>query len=105
MRWIQKGNKRIQQVLLRWSDPTMEEPTWKDYEDLKNRFPRSTAWGQAVVQERGIVSDPSHHTGSDTSSQGGEEAQQDPAPDEANSGRAQRVRKPNPRYTGDSWTK
>lgn len=94
-RWVQKGNKKIQQVLLKWSEETMGEPTWEDLDDLKNRFPRSTAWGQAVLQGKGIVSSPDdmEQVNTKTRPQDGEAQAQ-----------AHREPKPNPRYKGSTWT-
>jgi hypothetical protein len=57
-RCIQKGSKQIQQVLVKWSNPSLSDLQWEDYEDLRTQFPRAVAWGQTSSQEVGIVSDP-----------------------------------------------
>lgn len=54
-RWRQKGNRRIRQVLTQWSNLPATELLWEDPEDLRARFPRATAWGQAVPEEEGVL--------------------------------------------------
>lgn len=93
-RWVQKGNKKIKQVLLKWSDDTMEETTWEDIDDLKNRFPRSTAWGQAVSQGKGIVS---------TSGTREQDIITNGPPGGEAPVQGRREPKPNPRYKGNIW--
>jgi hypothetical protein len=31
--------------------------TWEDLEPLRQQFPKATAWGQAIFQERGSVTE------------------------------------------------
>lgn len=44
------------QGLIQWSGQTEDLATWEDLEELKQRFPRATAWGQAAFQGGGNVS-------------------------------------------------
>jgi hypothetical protein len=53
----QHGLTSIAQVLVHWSGSPPEDATWEDVDDLKRRFPRAPAWGQAGFQEGGNVSD------------------------------------------------
>ena len=53
----QQGLRTVAQVLVQWSGATAEAATWEDFEHLQQQFPHSPAWGQAGIQERGIVSD------------------------------------------------
>lgn len=56
----QQGPVAVSQVLVQWSGQPESLATWEDYDDLKRRFPRAPAWGQAVIQGEGNVStDPS----------------------------------------------
>jgi hypothetical protein len=43
------------QVLIQWSGTASEQATWEDLEELKARFPKAMAWGQAISQGEGIV--------------------------------------------------
>ena len=63
--------------------------TWEDAKPLKQKFPRTPAWGQAGSQERGPV----------TSLPGGP---QDGGP-EAELGRGKRRTRPNIKLTGPEW--
>lgn len=53
----QKGNLAVSQVLIQWSGQPESLATWEDFDELKQRFPGSSAWGQASFQGRGSVSD------------------------------------------------
>lgn len=53
-----KGNKVVTQVLVQWSGMGAEEASWEDMEELRSRFPRAPAWGQAGFQGRENVSKP-----------------------------------------------
>lgn len=52
---IQQGNAMVKQVLVRWSDSPLGLSTWEDEAQLKQRFPRAAAWGQATSQEGGML--------------------------------------------------
>lgn len=45
-----------EQILVRWSDPTVFDATWEDTIHLKERYHALSAWDQAVSQEGGDVS-------------------------------------------------
>jgi hypothetical protein len=61
-RWHRTSNGMKEQVQVEWSDPMSTDITWEDAVELKQRFPSSTAWGQAVSQGAGDVSIPSTST-------------------------------------------
>lgn len=54
-RLINRNNRTVAQALVQWSGLTEELATWEDIEVLKQNFPRASAWGQAVSEDRGIV--------------------------------------------------
>ena len=56
-RLVQRGNKSIAQVLVKWGRSPESMATWEDQETLKQNFPRAPAWGQAASVPGGIVSD------------------------------------------------
>jgi hypothetical protein len=74
--------------LIKWSGLPASLATWENVLELKTRFPRAPAWGQAVGE-------------------GGENVTN--APPRGREGelgpRAQRVRQPNSRYPETSWTR
>jgi hypothetical protein len=84
----QQGPVAVSQALVQWSGQPEALATWEDLDDLRRRFPRAPAWGQAGSQGRGSVSD-------DT-------ATQDPQADVA---RAKRDRRESRRYAGNDWVK
>ncbi|XP_047060867.1 uncharacterized protein LOC124667648 [Lolium rigidum] len=51
----QQGPVAVTQALIQWSGQPEALATWEDYDDLKRRFPRAPAWGQAGPQGRGSV--------------------------------------------------
>lgn len=53
----QQGPMSVSQVLIQWSGQPETLATWEDFDDLKRRFPRAPAWGQAGSQGEGNVSD------------------------------------------------
>lgn len=55
-RVITRGPDTIVQVLVRWSDATIDQATWEDFDSLKQAFPFAPAWGQASFKGVGIVS-------------------------------------------------
>jgi hypothetical protein len=54
-----------EQIQVEWSDPMATNITWEDVVELRQRFPSSPAWGQAVSQGPGDVS--TDTAGTDTS--------------------------------------
>jgi hypothetical protein len=52
-----QGPVAISQALIQWSGQPESFATWEDLEDLKRRFPRAPALGQAGFQREGNVSD------------------------------------------------
>lgn len=54
-RFRQQGSISITQVLVQWAGQPEALATWEDHDDLKRRFPRAPAWGQAGIQGEGSV--------------------------------------------------
>jgi hypothetical protein len=54
---VNQGNRSVVQVLVKWSSSPVSLATWEDLEPLRQRFSKATAWGQAVFQEGGDVTD------------------------------------------------
>ena len=59
----QKGPVAVSQALVQWSGQPESLATWEDFDELKQRFPSSPAWGQASFQGGGNVSDAPDDTG------------------------------------------
>jgi hypothetical protein len=57
-RICRRGASTVSQVLVQWSGMSEELATWEDSEALRQHFPAAPAWGQAVSQGEGIVSEP-----------------------------------------------
>jgi hypothetical protein len=53
---VRKGSSSVSQVLVHWSGTLEMLATWEDAEALRQHFPMTPGWGQAVLQEGGIVS-------------------------------------------------
>ncbi|VAI73812.1 unnamed protein product [Triticum turgidum subsp. durum] len=87
-RWRKRRGAMVEQVLIRWSNPTAVADSWEDRVALQARFPSAEAWGQASAQERGDVGAPGNGTPPVSS----------PAPP-----RLTRPRKPCPRVSGPKW--
>jgi ribosomal protein L21E len=51
----QRGTRTVAQDLVQWSHLPASDATWEDREALQQQFPRAPAWGQAGLQEGGIV--------------------------------------------------
>ncbi|CAN6166876.1 unnamed protein product [Urochloa humidicola] len=91
-RMVSCGNSSSPQVLIKWSGWPAEMSTWEALDDLKRRFPRAPAWGQAGFKGRGSVSN--HQS-----------AVKDTLQKEDSPGPAiqPRTRKPNVRLSGPEW--
>jgi transposase InsO family protein len=61
-RWIKKGTTTKCQVLLKWSGMSASLATWECLEEMKRKFPKAPAWGQAGFQGGGNVMDLSDDT-------------------------------------------
>jgi hypothetical protein len=48
---VSRGDRSVQQLLIKWSDWPEDLATWEDMEGIKQRFPDAPAWGQAGFQE------------------------------------------------------
>ena len=93
-RLINRGNRQVSQVLIKWSNLDASLSTWEDEVALRARFPSAAAWGQAAFQGGGNVSNP--ETQEQTSA---EEATT--AEPERRMGR--RSRRPSSRIAGAEW--
>jgi hypothetical protein len=93
-RFRQKGSVAVPQGLIQWSDQPESLATWEDLEELRQRFPRAPAWGQAVSQGGGNVSV------TDTPTTSGPEAGGATGPEAQHS---TRTRKPSRRYDSKDW--
>lgn len=87
-RVVSRGANQVQQVFIKWNNLPSTLASWKDYDALRQEFPRATAWGQAVFQEGKGVS-----TVAGLAKEGGGATPQAPR-------RSNRPRKPNNRYRG-----
>lgn len=84
----QQGNVAVSQALIQWSGQPETLATWEDVDELKQRFPRSPAWGQAGFQDRGNVSTPNEEEGPLTVAE-----------------REKRERKASTRYPASTWAR
>jgi hypothetical protein len=96
-RLVQRGNCRVQQVLVKWNNLPPSLATWEDYEALRQEFPRATAWGQAAFQGGGDVSS----TPAKAAALASEDDPSTSHPKERP--KANRPKKKNPKYYGDEW--
>jgi len=87
-RMVRRGSDQVQQVLVKWNNLSAELATWEDYEALRQEYPRATAWGQAVFQGEGNVSN------SPTAQSGG---------DDEGRPKSLRPKKANLKYSGREW--
>ncbi|KAK1651077.1 hypothetical protein QYE76_068882 [Lolium multiflorum] len=92
-RWHRSANGMREQVQVEWSDPMATDITWEDAVELQQRFPASTAWGQAVSQGAGDVSSPAATPGL-----------QDTMGLASRNTRPKRMIQPNRKYLGKDWT-
>ncbi|XP_040379158.1 uncharacterized protein LOC121054199 [Oryza brachyantha] len=87
------SNSAISQVLVQWSQESAAEATWEDFHDLRTRFPRALAWGQAQFQGEAIVK------ASAAEEQLGDHLEKE----EQVAGNQKRARRPNVRICGPEW--
>ncbi|WVZ61926.1 hypothetical protein U9M48_011733 [Paspalum notatum var. saurae] len=50
-----RGNSVVSQVLVRWTSLPDSMATWDEEIDLRRRYPKAPAWGQAGIQGEGYV--------------------------------------------------
>ena len=60
-RQVKKGSSLISQVLVRWTDMDAGMATWENENEMKTKFPRAAAWGQAAFEGEGNVTDLTLH--------------------------------------------
>jgi hypothetical protein len=84
----QQGPIAVGQALVQWSGQPEALATWEDVDDLKRRFPRAPAWGQAGSQGGGSVSN----------------STDSPDP-QADARREKRARQESTRYASKDWVK
>jgi hypothetical protein len=90
-RQVRRRHKVLEQALVRWSGLSASLATWENIAELKTRFPRAPAWGQAAHEEGKNV-------------MGSSGTAHVPGPQEGLAQRPRRAPRPNPRYTGEDWT-
>lgn len=82
----QQGPVAVSQVLVQWTGQPEALATWEDTDDLKRRFPRAPAWGQAGIQ-------------------GEESVNNDTGDPYVRAARENRDRKESTRYPAKQWTR
>ena len=87
-RQVLRRQKTLEQVLVRWSGMPSSLATWENKADLRARFPRAPAWGQAAVEEGADVMSPS-----------------DTGPRAGPAQRPQRTKRDTGRYPTQDWTR
>jgi hypothetical protein len=81
-----QAHRTSYQLLIKWQGCSTDLATWEDEDDILRRYPKFTAWGQAVAN-------------------GGGNVMVRKMPDGPGSKKSKRSRKPNPKYSGPSWKK
>lgn len=98
-RLIQCGGALVPQVKVAWSGWDHSLVTWEDTEALKATFPHASAWGQAVSEVVGIVSDtPREAEDGDRAVKNGQREIE-----EGDVARPQRQKRANKRVMGPKW--
>jgi hypothetical protein len=87
-RQVSRRRKLLEQALIKWSGLPASLATWENVAELKERFPRAPAWGQAAAKGKGNVMSPTP-----TGPQDGQGLQ------------PRRTRRPTTRYPAGSWTR
>lgn len=88
-----RGNKMVVQVLVEWSGVSSPATTWENLEELRHRFPVAPAWGQADFQDGSNVT---------PRESGAEQSVELNGP--SSETRPKRMRRANPRVSGEDWT-
>lgn len=88
-----RGNKMVVQVLVEWSGVSSPATTWENLEELRHRFPVAPAWGQADFQDGWNVT---------PRESGAEQSVELNGP--SSETRPKRMRRANPRVSGEDWT-
>ena len=55
IRYSTKGSSTVRQVLVQWMSLPADMATWEEVYDLRRRFPKAPAWGQAGYEGEGII--------------------------------------------------
>lgn len=99
------GSSSIKEVLVRWTGMTDSLVTWENLQDLRQRFPKAPAWGQAGFQEMGNVTDLQASTPSRVRKEAEKLIQASGTPEEREAlRRSRRARKKAARLAGPEWT-
>ena len=99
-RFRQEGHSAVPQGLIQWIGKSEALATWEDLDELKQRFPRATAW---VLQGSGNFSSWSTKS---TTRDGTSQVSDDYvnlSSSVADSGPSKRIRSPSTRYAGKEW--
>lgn len=59
------GERRVKQVLIQWTNRTVDEATWEDMETITNQFPEFNLEDKVLFLERSIVRDQKNEDGPD----------------------------------------
>uniref|UniRef100_A0ACD5U163 Uncharacterized protein n=1 Tax=Avena sativa TaxID=4498 RepID=A0ACD5U163_AVESA len=87
-RQVRRRKNALEQARIQWSGLPASMATWENLLDLKTRFPRAPAWGQATAKGRGNVMGPRAHV-----------------PEEGPGQRPRRNRRENGRNPAAAWTR
>lgn len=87
-RQVRRRKNDLEQARIQWSGLPASLATWENLLELKTRFPRAPAWGQAAAKGRGNVMGPRAHV-----------------PEEGPGQRPRRNRRENGRYPAAAWTR
>lgn len=86
-RQVRRRHKTLEQGLIKWSGIPASLATWENMAELKTRFPRAPAWGQAAREGGKTVMSPPAH-----------------GPDDGLAQRPRRTRKASQRFPDSEWT-
>ena len=113
-RQVKRGAGFITQVLVHWSGVDAGLATWENETEMRAKFPKVAACGQASFEGGGNVMNrqarkwkqrKEHATRRRNEAEEAAAAEKSQESAAAAEQRPTRVKKANPRYIGDSWTK
>lgn len=106
-RFRRRNDKMVSQILIHWSSLPVSLATWEDEEALRQDFPTTPTWGQAVSQGGRDVTRPLSSSPKENKKHQSLKNQNEEAPELA--GRAGMIlrercaKKPNAKYYGPEW--
>ena len=84
---VQRRHKTLERALIKWTGMPSSLATWENVEELKTRFPRAPAWGQAAQRGKNVMGPLDHDTLAGPSQ------------------RAKHAPKPSTRYDSANWAR